>query len=437
MRVPRRVAGLVTAAISVAGSACQELTPTSVDEGLLPPAPVTVEVRFPWAAFASSLEVIGGYGSPSELGSGVVARDFAGSLDARTLVRLGDFPRQVTVRDTTGSARSDTLLTFTGGRVVAFLDTIASTNEGPVTVAAGRLQEEWHARTVSWADAVDTVRVRRAWSEPGGGAVVALGSAVWDPAEGDSVVIPVDSAQVAALSDTTVERFGVRFDLETPGERVKLTNAVLRLDTRSSINPDTALVLTAQRSEITFIYDPFPEPPPDGIRIGGAPSWRTVLDIAAPRTLDGPAELCAAVGCPVTLAADRLNYAAIVLKTRRGDPAFQPTDTVNLDVRPVLQRAALPKAPLGASITGAIGRRVDPSLFGENEGAEIEIPVTTLVRDLLRGETAAGRVPSNTLALLSTFEPLSISFASFHGPGSPDEPVLKLIVTVGRSVELP
>ena len=45
--------------------------------------------------------------------------------------------------------------------------------------------------------------------------------------------------------------------------------------------------------------------------------------------------------------------------------------------------------------------------------------------------------PPKTLALLSLFEPVSIAFASFHGPGDENAPFLKLIVTVGRSVELP
>ncbi|MEQ8330764.1 MAG: hypothetical protein RH859_09935 [Longimicrobiales bacterium] len=418
--------------------ACQELVPTSVDDDLLPPAPVTVEVRLGWDAFGSGLQVLGGYGAPQELGSGVTARLFAGTLNARTLARFTGFPQAATVQDSAGNTRADSALTFVGGWVVARVDTLSSVADGPVTLRLGALQQAWHARTATWELAVDTINDRASWGEAGGGPVVDLGEAVWDPAAGDSVRFPVDSAQVAAWADTLDLTRGVRLDAVTEGARLRITNVFLRLDTRSSLAPDTTLVLTAPRRDLTFVYDPLPDPPPDGLRVGGAPSWRSVMDISVPATLSGPPSLCT-VGCPFALTADRLNYAALVLRTRASSPAFQPTDTVTLDLRPVLLRSALPKAPLGSSLTASLGRRVAPDLFGSRPGAEIEIPLTQFVRDLLRGETATGTDPPNTLALLTTFEPLSIAFASFWGPGSGAdlEPVLKLIVTAGPSVQLP
>ena len=48
-----------------------------------------------------------------------------------------------------------------------------------------------------------------------------------------------------------------------------------------------------------------------------------------------------------------------------------------------------------------------------------------------------GMSPTKTLALLSVFEPISIAYASFHGPGDENGPVLRLVVTVGRAMELP
>ena len=45
----------------------------------------------------------------------------------------------------------------------------------------------------------------------------------------------------------------------------------------------------------------------------------------------------------------------------------------------------------------------------------VEIPVTDLVRDLLRGETAGGDPVTGSYALLTIFEPLSIEYASFLG----------------------
>ena len=78
------------------------------DAALFPVRAATVEVRLPWDAFASGLEVLGGFGSPSELGTAVLAQDFAGELDSRALARFGPFPSTTSVRDSTGTIRSST-----------------------------------------------------------------------------------------------------------------------------------------------------------------------------------------------------------------------------------------------------------------------------------------------------------------------------------------
>jgi hypothetical protein len=417
--------------------ACEEQTPTSLDEDLLPPEPITLELHIPWEDFASNLEVIGGYGSPSELGSGVLANSFAGTLDARTLLRFGAYPTSVSVRDTLGTTRADSSLAFIGGRLVAYLDTLASTNEGPVLLSLGALQQEWDVRTVTWTTAVDTINDLRTWAEEGAGPVAPLGTVEWDPAMGDSVWFELDSVEIAAWADTSDASRGARIDLLTEGARIQIVTAVLRLNTRPSLNPDSTFFLVAPREEISFVYNPFPEPPPEGIRVGGAPAWRTVLDVRMPSQLTGPPELCAVVSCPVTLHATELNYAAIVFKTRRTEEAFQPTDTVAIDVRPVLSRGALPKAPLGRSLVGITGRLIAPELFGDEDGQDVEVPITVFAQALLLGTDDAGFEPPQTLALLSVFEPISIAFASFHGPGDENAPFLKLVVTIGRSVELP
>lgn len=433
----KRTTLAVATVLSLASLGCEEIIPTSVDENLLPDEPVTVEVRLGWDEFASGLTVYGGFGSAVELGNGVLANGFAGVLNARTLSRFAAFPTTVTVRDSAGTNLTDSLPVFRTGRVAVILDTLASTNDGPVTLALGALQQPWHAPTASWELAVDTAGDAEPWEEPGAGPVRDLGTAVWDPAAGDTVFFPVDSMQLAEWRDTAVVSRGIRLGIDTPGERVRVRSVLLRLDVESTVNPDTTVLSTVVREDFTFIYDPVPEPPPDGIRIGGTPSWRTVLDVVAPAVLDGPPALCDAVGCPVEITPEQVNYAALVLRTRRGEAAFQPTDSVSLDVRPVLSRQALPKSPLGSSLTGTLGRRVASDLFGDAEGATIEVPVTRFIQDQLRGETDEGTDPPRTLALLSTFEPLSISFASFHGPGSELEPELKLILTTGGEVQLP
>lgn len=418
-------------------AACSEVTPTSVDDDLIPDEPVTVEIRLPWDQFASNLEVVGGYGSAQELGSGVVAHAYAAVLEARTLVGFAQVPTVTSVPDSTGTTRVDSTLTRIGGRVVARFDTLASVLDGPVTLALGATTQEWHARTSSWEFAVDSVLDQQPWTEPGGGPVTPLSTGVWDPAAGDSAVFELDSAQVATWADTVALARSARIDVVTTGARLKLLDAVLRVDVHPSVHPDTVVQVTATRNRLTFIYAPSPGPPADGLRIGGVPAWRSVLDLSVPAQLTGPAELCAAVGCPLPLTSDRLNYAALVLTSRRTEAAFQPTDTVGLDLRPVLDRAALPKAPLGSSLIGGVGRRVGSELFGDGEGAPIEVPVTSFVRAILRSEEGEEISAPRTLAILSPFEPISITYASFYGPGSGLAPQLKLIVTAGRSIQLP
>ena len=223
-----------------------------------------------------------------------------------------------------------------------------------------------------------------------------------------------------------------------PGYRVGLVGATLRLDVRPSLDPDTIIEVSAFTRGSTFLYTPFPTPPPDGVRIGGVPAWRTLLDVAIPEVLDDDPDFCAVVACPHSLTPGEISFAALLLTSRATEPAFQPTDSIRLDVRPVFDRGAMPKSPLGPSlIQSSFGRAVAPEAFGSNPGQTIEVPFTTFARDLLRGVDEDGNPAPATLALLSIFEPLSISFGSFDGPGSPGEPALLLVLTIGPPVELP
>lgn len=433
----RKMMAMLLGLVALGAVACSEQLPTGVDEDLLPDAPVTLEVRLSWEQFASNLQVFGGYGSPQDLGAVVVAHDYAGELEARALVRFTPMPTTVTVTDSAGTQRTDDQLTLIGGRLVAFLDTIQSVSEGPVTLEVGTTQEKWDPRSVSWGFAVDTVGEQRAWAEEGAGPVSTFATAVWNPAEGDSAVFVLDSAQVEMLRDTSEVNQGIRISVVTGGVRLKLNSVLLRGSVIPSVRPDTVADVTSGRRSYTFVYSPSPDAEPEGIRIGGAPAWRTVLDLNLPVALSGPAALCAAVQCPVTLTPDQVSYAALVLKGRHGSAAFQPSDSVGVDIRPVFDRSAMPKAPLGPSLLGTLGKRVAPELFGEVEGQEVELPITNFVRALVAGDSVRGFPPPNSLALLSAFEPSSLTFASFFGPGSPQAPVLKLIITAGRTVELP
>ena len=429
------VAGLL-ALSSGALLACGEDLTTTLAGDLIPVSAISVEVRLPFSEFAEDLQVWGGYGRAIQLPTGIVARAYEGLLDARTLVRWFGYPRSAFVTDPSGSSRNDTLLTFVGGKVVARFDTISSVTDGPVTLALGAIQTDWDPGSVTWTLTVDSVGDRRSWPEAGAGPVVPLSTAQWDPTESDSVVFQIDSAGVAVWSDTTAARKGARLEAVTEGVRLDVRSMSLSLITRPSINPDTLVDLGVTVQTRTFVYHPAPQVSEGSIIVGGVPAWRTVFSMNLPKVLNGPPEFCAKVGCPHTLTAKSLVSASLVLWSEAPPPAFQPTDSLVLDVRPVLEPSRLPKSPLGFSLAGVFGVRVPPGYFGDDAGSEVILPLGAYVEQLIAGDTASATEVPQTLALLSSFEPLSLYFASFHGPGSPHPPDLRLILTLGEEVRL-
>lgn len=419
------VAGLVSASWGLL--ACDEVTPTSTDGGLLPLEPRTVEVVLSFEEFAEQIQVYGGYGTPSEVFESVLADDFEGVLDSRVLSRYVAFPWSASVRDSTGTLRADSAFTFTGGYLVARFDTTdGNLPESPVTVGAEALPAGFDPATASWTVAVDTINDYRLWDEPGAGGGADFGEATWDPTAGDSIMFPLDSAQVALLGDTTEVGDGVRFDLRTAGERINLIDTDLRLYARPNIHQDTTVTLSATGTVRTFIYDPVPLPAADGIRVGGAPSWRTVITLDLPGSVD-------ASGGALELTPERLNSATIELTTAASEAAFQPSDSIYLDARPVLAPELLPKSPLGSSLIGGLGVSIAPAAFGEGSARTVSIPVTAFIRTLI-DDAVTDKV--HDVALLTPLEPLSIGFGSFAGPGSASPPTLRLILTVSDTVEV-
>ncbi len=53
------------------------------------------------------------------------------------------------------------------------------------------------------------------------------------------------------------------------------------------------------------------------------------------------------------------------------------------------------------------------------------------------GDSAMAAATPNTIVFLSVVEPASLGFASFHGPGSPYAPALRLLLTVAGELTLP
>jgi hypothetical protein len=405
-------------------------------DNLIPIDAITVEARLSFDEFAENLRVYGGYGSPSELPYGMMAHEYDGDLEARALFGWWPFPVAATVKDSTGASRPDSSLTFVGAKVVAHIDTIASVYDGSVEMAAGALQEPWHFGSTTWQVAVDTVGDFRAWSEEGAGPVTPLATATWDPTEADSVIFLVDSAGVALWGDTASAAMGVRLDALTEGVRIQAHTVRLFLSTRPSSNPDTLVDLLVQTRYRSFVYEPVLEAPESDFRVGGVPAWRTVWDMNFPATLNGPEELCQKVGCPLVLEPEMVNSGSLYITTKAPPPGFVPSDTLRLDVRAVLEPERLPKSPLGISLAGFTGVSVPFEYFGDEVGSVVEVPIGGYVVELIRGETSTGGEVERTMALLSSQEPLSLPFGEFYGPGSPFEPEIRLILTLGGGVEI-
>lgn len=414
--------------------ACDEVTPTSSDEGLRPLDPRTVEVVLPFEVFAEQIRVYGGFGTPSSVFQAVLAAEYEGVLDSHVLSLYDIFPWKASVRDSTGTTRVDSAFTQIGGYLMVQFDTTAgNVPPSPVAVGASTLPTTFDPTTASWTMIVDTINDQRAWEVPGAGGGVDLGAATWNPLDGDSIMIPLDSAQLALLGDTLRVGNGVRFDLRTAGGRINLIDTALRIRVRPNIHRDTVVTISALGGSRTFIYDPVPLPAADGIRVGGAPSWRTVFTVALPPALDPDGAVCAIVTCPIVVHAEGLNSATLELTTATTQPAFQPADTIFLDARPILSPELLPKSPVGASLVGGLGVAIPPEAFTGERPRTVAIPLTTFVRALLSDPEAER---AGELAILTPIEPLSIAFASFEGPGSAAPPMLRLILTVSDTMEV-
>ena len=436
----------------LAGSltACTENDPTAALEEVVPDLnPRTVEVRLSGEEFVEEIQVFGGFGSPATMGRSVLARDFQG-LNSRALLRFGAFPDSVRVFDaTTGTATWDTGFSIVGGRLVLFFDTLQGVEQGPVDLSVSATQERWDAQTANWGVAVDTLGDRDEWSRPGGGITVPVGSGTYDRQAGrpqtdtiplnDSVSIAVDSTRMAAWADTMDATRGALVALENPNRRVILQGARLRVVVRPRVRPDSLVEETALGGAGSFIYDPVPMPPTEGLRVGGAPSWRSVITLNLPRVLDAQPELCRVVACPFDFVASgaQLNLAELVLTTRQTLPAYQLFNNLNFEVRTVVNRELLPKSPLGSELTGSLAATAAPELFTSLSGAEIEFPLTNLVNDLMLGDSATVATTPNTIVILSAEEPSGLGFAAFQGVGGAGAPVLRLLVTVAGELRFP
>ena len=436
-----RFAAFRIAALFSGFVACQNDVPTSVDNGLVPLDPTTVQLLLPFDSFATGAAVFGGFGEGNSAAFGGVLShvglNFGDTdLQVRSLARFGALPRATTIQDTTGASVSDSTLSLVSGSLLLTVDTATSVVPDSMSILIERLTEEWAVQSASWTHASRTLGTAVPWSQPGGGATTPVASATWSSdATVDTVRVPLDSATVVAWTDTTDASRGALLRTSTPASRLGLRAVSLTVEMRPSANPDTTVQLAVFTTEQGFIYDPTPTADSTALWVGGSPAWRSVLTLDLPDELNGPTVLCDVVQCPFTLTSDLISSAALILTTVPPPSSFALSDSLRINARTVLAPDRLPKSPVGGALaTESVV--LGPSQFAGGGLQEIVMPLTSYVRALLDGPGDDGLVPPSTLVLLADFEPSSLGFAAFAGAspsaavGAPPGPQLRLVLTI-------
>ena len=464
-----KVLALLPGVLAVYG--CADGIPTSEDGGLLPVETTTFEVRLPFSEFATDFQLFAGLGLPSLLPEAIVAHEWGG-VEAHTLVRFGALPTQVFVRPSPNAPTvPDTAFVPFAGRVVLQIDTAMVRGPSPFVLEAGAIREGWDARSVNWQEAIDTVGALVPWSAPGGGDIRWLGQSEWDPAvlpdPGNGggaddeepaptpfgrVTFAVDSATVVQWTDLARQDRGLVVAGRTPDSRLRIRGAQLEVDVRSMVNPDTVVTVSVGMTDMTFMYTPEPELSPEAFPVGGSPGMRATFRFQLPGSVTADPDICERLGCPVELVPSQLVYAGLELHTREASPfGFRPLAATVIELRPVLSPERLPRSPLAFPVACPTGSCpmllpatvVDEDDFGTDPNTLVVLPLTRYLRDLLQDQEAVADPVPSTMALLFGLDALTglemrpMQHATFWGPGTEFEPILRLVITVTNGVPAP
>jgi hypothetical protein len=445
---------------------CEDAIPTSTDGDLLPVEAVTVELRLPFSEFATDFQLFDGFGSTSILPSLVLAHEWEGTVEARSLFRFLDLPLTIFVFPPgSNTTVADSLFVPVSGEVALELDTLEVRGLPPFLLEAGVTQTPWHPPSVDWDFAVDTLGAQVPWPEPGAGPVAFAGQGEWDPnadgggggSESDPplitrATIPLDSAGVTALLDTTVVGRGVRVSSLSPESRFRVRSAELVVRVRSSVNPDTIVAITVGVRSVALLQDPPPSLDPAAFPIGGAPAVRATFRFDLPESVPGSPAVCALVTCPVELLAERLVYAGLEFYTHEVIPTgLRPIQETVIELRPVLSPESLPRSPLGFPLACPSGECamtlpstvIEEDFFTSELGTRVDLPMTRYVRDLLRDDGSSATPVPSTLVLMNGVDPQTLlelrplQYSTFWGPGTELEPTLRLVLTVASGVSPP
>jgi hypothetical protein len=425
----QRFSGLIRAfaAIAVLGAVagCQDEIPTATS-GLLPTdaRPTTVEWVVPASEFAAEVGQFGGFNNALDAPYLLVANRFDGVLEAHTLARLTDFPATVTFT-LNGAAQTDSAFVYGAGRVVARVDTAASTSAGPVTLQLWSLAQPWDPASVSWTYAVDTAGVRVPWTQPGGTRGRLLAEVTRTPGDTlmrDSLVWTVDSLTVAEMA--TSEFRGLLVTATGSPARLQIANLALRTTTRPVARQDTAIAQSIVSGREEFVFTPEPPTAPGGVwQVGGVGSGRTLFRLTLPRTLPTcpPGTGSTGGNCrQVALRDVTVNQATLLLDPVPVGGGFRPLAPVNLMLHVVGEPELGRQAPLGSVVATAL---VPARRFATPADSAVALSLTRYLQGASAGDTVPG-----ALALLSDPNTRNFGLARFAAA-----PRLRLVYTLSRT----
>ncbi|HEX2166397.1 MAG TPA: hypothetical protein VHG09_04070 [Longimicrobiales bacterium] len=410
----------------LAAGACTQDSPTETGSGLLPPDAIrTFEIVLEPERYLQWDTAFGLYSATADADYTLVANSYDGVLNSRVLLRY-QIPQAISVLDTAGVLRTDSMPIFFGGDVRVVIDTLAST-EPPATLDLFRPTEDWDRLTATWQLRVDSAGEQVPWSEPGGSPGALIGSAMFDA--GDTVRVPVDSATIAFWADTAQALRGAILSSSTPGTRLRTASPTLRLRARSTLNPDTVVELTVVPAR-TFIYEPQLGESTGVPRVGGTPAWRTIMRLN--ERLDTVTVACPGIpDCSLQLGDVSINYGALVLHPQMSPPGFTPELPLDVSLHALLPSPLLPltRSPVTGSL-GGIGA-IPTSSFRAPDAPAVELPATDLFR-LLFSRAEEDEFTPTHLALLPGGSTRTFGFGTFA-----EMPSIRMIVTISRELQLP
>lgn len=419
---------LLVAGAVLLSAACGNDAPLSVGDELLPNQPITsYEVILEAEEFLALDSAFAIYDAGQPVGFAIIANSFESVLDANVLARFLIL-KTITVRDTlvTGSTIVDTLPRYFAGRVVVRFDTLRTDLSGEAEFELYRAEESWHATSATWTERVDTGDVTLPWTEPGGTRGELLASGAWSRADGDSLVLDIDSATVQTLRDSVSEARGFILTTATEGVRARIREIVMRVDARSSRQRDTVVVTSAVAQGRTFIYSPELDPRSDELRVGGTPTWRALMRLK-PGLGDLQVRCPAPLSCMIPLSETEITSAFLEMRLAEPPPGYVLEDSVLITVNPLIEIPGVPFARSPLAGTGpTANRRILPSDFDDvDAAAPVLLPVTGAIRTLVSDSAGVG-VALTPFINLSTF-----GIVPFR-----PRPRLRLVLTISQEVQL-